>query len=212
MIRVKFCGITQESDALAASRLGIHALGFVFVKDTPRYIDPDKAIKVINVLSPMIMRVGVFMNSEITELENIASKCKLDIIQLHGEEDSSFCSKIKDNYRVIKTLKVKDSSILEEIPKYKDVADAVLLDAFSEKYAGGTGKSFDWKIAKDARRIGLPIILSGGLNPDNIKDAVREVNPYAVDVSSGIESSPGIKDQELMGRFIASIWEEEWGL
>ncbi|MDP8253018.1 MAG: phosphoribosylanthranilate isomerase [Candidatus Kaelpia aquatica] len=212
MVRVKFCGIRRGSDALAASRLGIHALGFIFVKDTPRYISPDKAAEITNILSPFIMKVGVFMNPEISELESTAAKCKLDIIQLHGEEDSLFCSQVKDKYRVIKTLKVKNRAVLKEIPKYKNAVDAILLDTFSEKAAGGTGESFNWEIAKDARSFGVPIVLSGGLNPDNIKDALRGVNPYAVDVSSGIEQSPGVKDQELMGRFIASIWEEEWGL
>ncbi|MDP8216545.1 MAG: phosphoribosylanthranilate isomerase [Candidatus Kaelpia imicola] len=211
MVRVKFCGITRSSDALAASRLGIHALGFIFVKETPRYISPDNAAEIVNVLSPMVMRVGIFMNPEISEVENIAGKCRLDIIQLHGEESSCLCSQIKESYRVIKTLRVKSRAVLDEIPKYKDAADAILLDTFSERAAGGTGESFNWEIARDARSFGLPIILSGGLNPNNIRDAVKEANPYAVDVSSGIEQSPGVKDQELMGRFIASIWEEEWG-
>jgi len=212
MVRVKFCGIKSLPDALAAARLGVNALGFIFVKDTPRYIDPLEAAEIINALSPLIMRVGVFVNSDISEVEEIAAKCRLDIIQLHGEESSEFCSKIKERYRVIKTLKVKDEIIIDEVSKYLDTVDAILLDTFSERALGGTGKSFNWDIARELRSCGIPIILSGGLNSENIKVAIKEVNPYAVDVSSGIEKSPGVKDHELMGEFIASLWEEEWGL
>ncbi|MDD5614194.1 MAG: phosphoribosylanthranilate isomerase [Candidatus Omnitrophica bacterium] len=211
MTRVKFCGITNRADALAAARLGIHALGFVFIENTPRYVDPDKAKEIISELSPFVMRVGVFANQDIKTIESTAKTCSLDIIQLHGDEDNAICNKITKKYRVIKALRVKNDSVLDSIAKYRGV-NAILLDAYSEKKLGGTATSFDWQIAKQARRFGLPIILSGGLNIDNIKSAIEQVNPYAVDVSSGIERSPGIKDHELMAQFLASVWEEEWGL
>jgi phosphoribosylanthranilate isomerase len=212
MVRVKFCGIRSLSDALAAARLGVNALGFIFLKGSNRYIEPEKAAEIVSSLPPLVMRVGVFVDQEIAELEDIAGKCRLDIVQLHGEESSKLCAQLRKRYRVIKTFKVKDKAILSKVSDYIDVVDAVLLDTFSADTPGGTGKSFDWRVAKELKSFGLPVILSGGLNPENIKTALREVNPYAVDVSSGIEKSPGVKDHELMGKFIASLWEEEWGL
>jgi len=211
MVRVKFCGFTNLADALAASRLGIHAIGFIFVKNSPRYIEPEKTAEITSQLAPFILRVGVFCNTDISRIEEIASVCNLDIIQLHGDESSSFCKKIKEKFRCIKVLKIKDKKSLDVITEYNFV-DAILLDTYKEDMAGGTGETFNWDIAREARKFDVPIILSGGINPDNVKQAIKEVNPYAVDVSSGIEKSPGVKDHELMARFIASVWEEEWGL
>ncbi|MDP8233236.1 MAG: phosphoribosylanthranilate isomerase [Candidatus Saelkia tenebricola] len=211
MVRIKFCGFTNTEDALAASRLGISAIGFVFAKTSPRYITPLKAAEIISHLAPFVLRVGVFLNSDIPEIEEIASVCKLDVIQLHGDEPPEFCRKVQGRYRCIKALRVKGEELLDIISEY-NFLDAILLDSYKKNVAGGTGEIFDWDIARRARKFEIPIILSGGLNPDNIKKAIEEVNPYAVDISSGIESSPGIKDHELMAKFVASIWEEEWGL
>ena len=211
MVRVKFCGFTNLEDALAASRLGIHAIGFIFVKNSPRYIEPEEAAEITSKLAPFILRVGVFCNTSLSKIEEIASICKLDIIQLHGDEPPSFCKKIKEKIRIIKALKIKGRESLDVITEY-NFADAILLDTYKEDMSGGTGETFDWDIAREARKFGIPVILSGGINPGNVKQAIEEVNPYAVDASSGIEKSPGVKDHELMARFIASVWEEEWGL
>ncbi len=210
MIRVKFCGITRKVDALTASRLGVHALGFIFAKESARYIAPDLASRIIAELPPFVLKVGVFINEEEENINNIISLCKLEIIQLHGDESAKFCNKFHGKTRVIKSISVKKDSVLRMVEKYNSV-DAILLDTHDDKLKGGTGKSFDWEIAKEAKSFGKPIILSGGLNPQNIKEAIADVNPYAVDVSSGIEKSPGIKDHELMAKFLASAWEEEWG-
>jgi phosphoribosylanthranilate isomerase len=211
MVKVKFCGIKRDEDALDAARLGVHALGFIFLKESPRYISPQQAKEIILQLPPLVLRIGVFRNQTVSEIMEIASFCKLDAVQLHGEESPAECRKLKESLRLIKTLRVKDQKVLELIPEYKFV-DAILLDTYQEEKAGGTGQTFNWEIAREARKFKVPIILSGGLTPDNIKQAIREVNPYAVDVSSGIEEKPGMKSHELMAKFIASVWEEEWGI
>jgi phosphoribosylanthranilate isomerase len=211
MVKVKFCGMKRLGDALDAARLGVHALGFVFVKGSKRFIEPQHARQIIQKLPPFVLKVGVFANPSEDEVRKIADMCKLDVIQLHGDEDIEFCKKLKEDFRIIKALRVKDESVLEEIPRFNFV-DAILLDTYEKDELGGTGKSFEWSIARRARDFDIPIILSGGLKPENVKEAIREVNPYAVDVSSGIEKEPGIKDHELMAKFIACVWEEEWGL
>lgn len=210
MVKVKFCGMKRLEDALDAARLGVHALGFIFVKDSPRYILPQEAQKIISQLPPFVVRVGVFSDQDEKEISQILSICDLDAIQFHGQESPQFCKLFSGKKRIIKVFRVKDESFLDEIPKY-DFVDAILLDSFHPDLKGGTGRNFNWQLARKARRFGIPVILSGGLNPDNIKQAIAEVNPYAVDVASGIEKSPGIKDHELMAKFIAQVWEEEWG-
>jgi phosphoribosylanthranilate isomerase len=210
MVKVKFCGMKRLEDALDAARLGVHALGFIFVKTSPRYILPQEAQKIISQLPPFVVRVGVFSDQNEKEISQILSICELDAIQFHGQESPQFCKLFLGKKRIIKVFRVKDESFLEEIPKY-DFVDAILLDSFHPDLKGGTGRNFNWQLARKARRFGIPVILSGGLNPDNIKQAIAEVNPYAVDVASGIEKSPGIKDHELMAKFIAQVWEEEWG-
>lgn len=210
MVKVKFCGMKRLEDAMDAARLGVHALGFIFVKDSPRYIPPQEAQKIISQLPPFVVRVGVFSDQDEKEISQILSICDLDAIQFHGQESPQFCKLFSGRKRIIKVFRVKDESFLDEIPKY-DFVDAILLDSFHPDLKGGTGRNFNWQLAREARRFGIPVILSGGLNPDNIKQAIAEVNPYAVDVASGIEKSPGIKDHELMAKFIAQVWEEEWG-
>ena len=211
MVRIKFCGMKRREDALAAARLGVDALGFIFAEESPRYIKPSEAKEIISELAPFILRVGVFLNQDIGDILKIVSLCRLDAVQLHGDESPSFCRELKKNIRVIKALRVGDKRVLDTIPEYGFV-DAVLLDTYSAESKGGTGQTFNWEIAEEARKFGLPIILSGGLNPENVKTALQKVNPYALDVSSGIEKEIGVKDQELMAKFIAAAWEEEWGL
>lgn len=210
MVKVKFCGIKRMEDAWDAARLGVHALGFVFVKSSPRYIAPDDAQKIISQLPPFIVRVGVFSNQNENEISEVLNTCQLDALQFHGEESPQFCKLFAGKKRLIKAFRIKDENFLVHIPQYEFV-DAILLDSYHPDLKGGTGLSFDWELAKKAREFGIPVILSGGLNPDNIKEAIAEVNPYAVDVSSGIEQAPGVKDHELMAKFMACVWEEEWG-
>lgn len=197
-VRIKICGITRADDALAAARAGADALGFVFHPDSPRYVTPDDAREIISALPPFITTVGVFVDEELEAVNRIARDTGLDAVQLHGTEPPEYCRGVEG--RVIKALRVKDDSDIEAVGYYE--VSAVLLDAFREGVPGGTGKTFDWTLAEKAVEESDRIILSGGLNPENVAEAVRRVRPYGVDVSSGVESGPGHKHHDLVREFI----------
>lgn len=199
MLKIKICGITNISDALMAAKAGAHALGFVFYQGSSRYISPEQAANIIRCLPPFVQTVGLFVNEESVVVNSIADQCGLDLIQLHGEESPEYCYSIKR--RVIKAFRVKDESIVDDIVNY-NVA-GYLLDAWSPRAHGGTGKTFNWEIAAKVAKSHI-IILAGGLTPDNVVGAISTVRPYAVDVSSGVEISPGIKDSKLVESFIRS--------
>lgn len=196
MIKIKICGITNIEDALAAVEAGADALGFVFCKQSPRNISPEQATAIIRRLPPFVQIVGLFVNENLGFVNDTADLCGLDIVQLHGEETPEFCAGVKR--RVIKAFRVKDFTSLEQINGY-NVA-ACLLDAWSPVAHGGTGHTFNWEIAAVAAASHY-IILAGGLTPDNVADAVKAVRPYAVDVSSGVESDPGCKDHRKIFEF-----------
>lgn len=196
MIRVKICGITNVEDALAAVDYGADALGFVFFEKSPRYITPDKAKEIISHLPPFVTTVGVFVNEEAARIKEIMDIAGVNILQLHGDEKPDACTIC---HRVIKALRVKNFTDLKPLENYR--CSAFLLDTYSPESYGGTGQIFNWDIAVEAKRFGK-IILSGGLNPDNIEKAVMYVRPYAVDVSSGIEEQKGKKDLKKMKAFI----------
>ena len=197
MVKVKICGITNLEDALMAVEAGADALGFVFFQGSPRYIAPDQASGIIRRLPPFVQTVGLFVNEEVTTVNRVADTCGLDIIQLHGEESPDYCHAV--TRRIIKAFRVKDASSLDTIADYR-VAGS-LLDAWSPVAHGGTGTTFNWDIAAQAAA-SRPIILAGGLTPENVAGAITAVRPYAVDVSSGVESAPGKKDAGLVSRFI----------
>jgi len=197
MVRVKICGITNIEDALEAVEAGADALGFVFFERSPRNIFPEQAAAIIRQLPPFVQTVGLFVNQELAVVNSIADRCGLDLIQLHGEESPDFCSGVKR--RVIKAFRVKDAASLDHMPDY-NVA-ACLLDAWSPAAHGGTGETFNWEIAA-AAAVSSRIILAGGLTPGNVTAAVEAVRPYAVDVSSGVESAPGKKDPVKIRNFI----------
>ncbi len=198
MIKIKICGITNRDDALAALNYGADALGFVFYPKSPRSITPEEAKNLISTLPPFITSVGVFVNMEKNELERTASYTGLDVVQLHGSEPPEYCNLSK---KVIKAIRVKDLADLEPLKHYAS-ASAFLLDTYSPTEIGGTGQVFNWEIAVEARKFGK-IILAGGLTPDNIEEAVSLVQPYGIDVSSGIESSiKGKKDHNKIRQFI----------
>lgn len=197
MVRIKICGITKIEDALAAVAAGADALGFVFFEKSPRYISPEQAAGIIRQLPPFVQTVGLFVNEQLADVNRTADQCGLDLVQLHGEETPEFCRGV--NRRVVKAFRVKDSTSLDQIDSY-DVA-ASLLDAWSPLAHGGTGDTFNWEIAA-AAAASRCIVLAGGLTPENVSEAVKIVRPYAVDVSSGVESGPGRKDPEKMQRFI----------
>lgn len=199
MVRVKICGITNLEDALMAVEAGADALGFVFFRGSPRCISPERAAAIIRRLPPFIQTVGLFVNEEPATVNAVADQCGLDLVQLHGEESPDYCTAVKR--RIIKAFRVKDASSLDAIVNYH--VAACLLDAWSPAARGGTGTTFNWEIAARAAA-SHPIILAGGLTPENVAEAVATVNPYAVDVSSGVESSPGKKDAALIRAFISA--------
>jgi phosphoribosylanthranilate isomerase len=198
--RVKICGITSREDATAAVEAGADALGFVFVPGTPRCLHPDVAERIVGALPPFVTPVGVFVDQPLEEVVRIAARCNLQAVQLHGNEPEEFSRRIP--LRVIKALRVRDVDSLRILPTYP--AHAFLLDAFVEGQAGGTGTSIPWELAMRAKGH-APIILSGGLRPETVGQAVLQVRPYGVDVSSGVEVSPGRKDHQKVREFIAAV-------
>ena len=199
MVRVKICGITNLEDALVAVEGGADALGFVFAP-SPRQVSPEQASRIIAQLPPFVCRVGIFVDQELKGVQEVMSACGLDLAQLHGSESPDYCQTLFP--RVIKSFRVKDESVLDLLPSYK--TSAYLLDSYDMIRKGGTGRSFDWRIARKATRYG-PIILSGGLNPENVSQAISAVGPYAVDVSSGVEASPGKKDHNKLRAFLRAV-------
>ncbi|MDP2279270.1 MAG: phosphoribosylanthranilate isomerase [Nitrospirota bacterium] len=199
MVKVKVCGITNLDDAMAAADFGADALGFVFFKNSPRYLSPANAKKIIKKLPPFISTVGVFVNEDKNTIKKTVSQAGIDVIQLHGEEPPAACR--LSEHLVIKAIRVKSIDNLEIISKYKDKVSAFLLDTYAPEIFGGTGQVFNWDIAVEAKKFGR-VILAGGLTPENIEKAVRLVHPYAVDVSSGVEAEKGKKDHLKMKLFI----------
>ena len=199
-IKVKICGMTQLKDALFAVEQGVDAVGFIFYKKSPRAVTMKTVREIITKLPPLVDTVGVFVNESAERLNKIADYCGLDLVQLHGEESPAFCRKI--HRRVIKAFRVKDLQSIKQLEKFP--VSGFLLDTFSDDLHGGTGKPFDWNLALPVKKMG-PVILAGGLTPRNILQAVRQVRPYGVDVCSGVEKSPGIKDLEKVRAFLKNI-------
>ncbi len=196
-MRVKICGITNSEDALAATESGADALGFVFAK-SPRQVTKEQARDIIEKLPPFVSPVGLFVDERVDRVKDICNFCHIHTVQLHGSEDPLYLNDLK-GYKIIKVFRVREEEDLGLLAKYKP--HAFLLDSYVKGIMGGTGVSFNWEIARQAFKYG-PIILSGGLTPENVKEAIHIVKPYAVDVSSGVESSPGRKDETLVKQFI----------
>ncbi|MBW2307344.1 MAG: phosphoribosylanthranilate isomerase [Deltaproteobacteria bacterium] len=197
MVRVKICGITRVEDALEAARCGADALGFVFYPPSPRSVTPDEAESIIRKLPPYVLRVGVFVNAPLDEMERVAGQCRLDALQLH-DTPAWVRRALRARWRIILALSVNQGK-MPEMAEHE--ADALLLDTYVEGLHGGTGQSFDWLAAR-AITTDIPIILAGGLTPENVAEAVQVAGPYGVDVASGVESHPGVKDAEKVSRFI----------
>jgi phosphoribosylanthranilate isomerase len=202
MVKLKFCGITNRQDALLAVELGVDALGFVFAP-SPRRVKPEIARCIIENLPPLVRTVGVFVDENPALMRDIVNFCGLDMVQLHGDEPPDVCVDMMP--RVIKAFRLKDGQDLQSLSAYWGKARAFLFDTYAEDRKGGTGSTFDWGLVRKAKELGVPIILAGGLNPKNVQKAVTTVRPYAVDVSSGIEESPGKKSPWLMREFIQRI-------
>jgi len=198
MIYVKICGITNVHDARLAARTGADALGFNFFRGSPRYVKPERAKAIIAALPPFVTTVGVFVDEDPDEITGICRFCHLDAAQMHGDELPSQVDRVR-GVRRIKAIRVRDERDVMRCRRYH--VEAFLLDAHVPGLAGGTGETLNWELARDAQPYG-PIILAGGLNPDNVEEAIRTAAPYAVDVASGVESAPGVKDREAMTEFI----------
>ncbi|HHT9132702.1 MAG TPA: phosphoribosylanthranilate isomerase [Candidatus Tripitaka californicus] len=201
MVKVKICGITSMTDARTAVELGTDALGFVFAP-SPRQISPNRARDIIKRLPPFVTPVGVFVDEAIGRVLDVATYTGLKAVQLHGSETPGYVRDVMGQFWAIKAIRVRTRRDLTRLGRYE--AHAFLLDSYVRERLGGTGKPFPWELAREARQLGT-IILAGGLNPENVQTAIRTVRPYAVDVSSGVESSPGKKDRQLVREFIQAV-------
>jgi phosphoribosylanthranilate isomerase len=199
-MKIKICGLKEVSHAKLAAELSADFLGFVFAK-SPRRISPDEARSVIKELPSHVRKVGVFVNEEIDTVNEISLHCGLDLVQLHGNETPDYCSRIK--IRIIRGFRIKDRSSLRELEIYSGIVDIFLLDTYVQGITGGTGMTFDWQVAKEASVFGN-ILLAGGLEPDNVNQAINEAMPYGVDVSSGVETN-GVKDPAKIEAFIRQV-------
>lgn len=201
MVKIKVCGITNLEDALYAAKLGADALGFIFYKKSKRYIEPDEAKKIIDKLPPFITKVGVFVNENTSELIEAKRIAGFDIFQLHGDEPPHFCSKIPGKY--IKALRVNGEKSFNDIESFG--TEYFLFDTYSKEEYGGTGETFNWDLLDNSYLKDKFVILSGGLTSNNISEAIKKINPYAVDVSSGVEMSPGKKDHDKLKKFFEAV-------
>jgi phosphoribosylanthranilate isomerase len=203
--RVKICGITRVEDALCAARLGAHAVGMVFYRHSPRFVDVRRACAISNALPPFVAKVGLFVDAAREEVNAVIDELHLDLLQFHGDEQPDFCSGFGVPF--IKAARVRPGLDLLQYARNFSAAGGLLLDSFVAGVPGGTGQPFDWRLIQD--RLSLPVILSGGLNPGNVGAAIRWVRPWGVDVSSGVESANGIKDPDKIARFIQGVRDED---
>ena len=202
-VRIKICGVTSLSDARFAVEEGADALGFVFYSSSPRYLAATAAAQISRSLPPFVARVGLFVDAGIEHVRDVISACNLDTIQFHGDESPAYCRHFAGVAKVIKAFRVRDAQSLDLMTQYE--TDAWLLDSYVPGKRGGTGHTFNWGLAMEAKMLGRPIILSGGLDSSNVTEAIRRVRPYAVDVSSGVESEPGHKDSNRVQAFIQAV-------
>lgn len=201
MAEIKICGITTKDDALFVASLGVDALGFIFYPPSPRYIRPEKALEIISALPKDVAKVGVFVNQDIGNVKQIFEFCRLDLIQLHGDETPEYCSMYNPAH-LIKAVNIRSDAELNALVNYQ--VSALLLDSRDAERYGGTGKTCDWGLAAKLNAL-FPLVLSGGLSEANIKGALEEVSPQAVDINSGVELSPGKKDWDKMRRVVELI-------
>jgi phosphoribosylanthranilate isomerase len=203
--RVKICGITNAADARSAAEAGADMIGLMFYESSPRQVTLETAREISRALPPEVLSVGVFVNPDKAFVERAIDGCRLSLLQFHGDEAPDFCTQF--GLLSLKALRVRDTESLKMLENYQ--TSAFLLDAYSAGVPGGTGEKFDWDLAVAAQKLGKPIFLAGGLTPENVGAAVKKVRPFAVDVSSGVESAPGRKDPEKMRAFIKAVRNAE---
>lgn len=199
--RIKICGITREQDIRAVANSGADALGLVFYEKSPRHVGVDQAAKLAHAVPPFVTVVGLFVNPSVDYVREVLAKVPLDVLQFHGEESPEFCGQFGRPY--LKAIRVKPGVDLVQCAASYRTAQSLLLDAYVEGTQGGTGESFDWALIP--QKLPLPVILSGGLHAGNVAEAIRQVRPYAVDVSSGVEASKGIKDAAKIAAFVSEV-------
>jgi phosphoribosylanthranilate isomerase len=201
MTAIKICGITREQDALAAAYCGANAIGLVFYARSPRHVTPARAAELMRVLPPFIMSVGLFVDAPAIEIIQTLAAARIDLLQFHGDESPAYCRQFGVPY--LKALRVRPGlDLLQYAHAYRD-AKALLLDAYLEGAHGGTGATFDWALIPEM--LPLPVVLSGGLTPENVTSAIQMVRPWAVDVSSGVEVSKGVKSAEKIEAFVTGV-------
>ena len=198
MTAIKICGITREQDALAAAHCGANAVGFVFYAKSPRAVTPARAAALMRVLPPFVTSVALFVDADVAAVKHTMAMARADLLQFHGDESPAYCRQFGVPY--LKALRVRPGvDLLQYARDYHD-AKALLLDAYVEGTPGGTGATFDWALIP--KNLPLPVVLSGGLTPENVTAAIKAVRPWAVDVSSGVESARGIKDAAKIAAFV----------
>ena len=198
--RVKICGITSVADGLMAAGAGADMIGLMFYEPSPRHVTLAQAAEISRALPPFVLRVGVFVNADEALVIRAIRECGLNLLQFHGDETPDFCTQF--GVLSLKAFRVREAQSLQQLEQFQ--TDAFLLDAYSQSGLGGTGEKFNWDLAVEAQRFGKPIFLAGGLTPENVAAAVRQVCPFAVDVSSGVESAPGKKDEAKVRAFTAA--------
>jgi phosphoribosylanthranilate isomerase len=199
--RVKICGLTRHEDIDAAIKCGADALGFVFYDPSPRSLSVERAVELVSRVPAFVSVVGLFVNPSDQEVEAVLDRVPLDLLQFHGDEPADFCSSF--SRRWVKAIRVRESGQIERaFEEYRDSA-GLLVDAWDPERYGGTGKVFNWDLIPESRP--LPLILAGGLSSDNVFDAVKQVKPWAVDVSGGVEQDKGIKDIQKISHFIKEV-------
>lgn len=201
-VRVKICGITRVEDALSAVEQGADAIGLVFYDQSPRNVSIKQAVEIANHIPAFVSVVGLFVNAEPSFINEVISNAKIDLLQFHGDETPEECASYSLPF--IKAIRVKSNTNLVQYAKEYSAAKALLLDAYTEGVAGGTGRVFDWSLIP--KQLAKPIILAGGLKADNVAEAIQQVMPYAVDVSGGVEISKGVKDAAKIAAFMRQVY------
>jgi phosphoribosylanthranilate isomerase len=205
--RIKMCGMTREKDVEAGVNLGLDALGFIFYEKSPRNVFPDFVRAIISKTPPFVDCVGVFVDRNREEVEEIVEYCGLSHAQLHGKEDPKYCERVErfaSPCHVIKAFRIGNTSRKEDFTPYNDLVHGYLLDTYEKGNAGGTGSTFDWNII-ERLELQRPMILAGGLSPANVEEAICNASPFGVDVNSGVEIEPGIKDHSKISEFVRKV-------
>ncbi len=204
--KVKICGITNAADAQMAVEAGADAVGFVFYRKSPRRVEADVVKAIVSELPPFVLPVGVFVNEDVRIVRDLMDECGLALVQLHGDEPASYCERL--GRPILKAIRLRDRGSFLALAEFQGRAQVrgFVVDAFCEEAYGGTGQTTDWNLAAEAAKA-AKILLAGGLTPENVGEAIKKVRPYGVDVSSGVEASPGKKDPEKVRAFIRAVRE-----